>query len=242
MSTSSNPYLPIGTIPLNKLVPWDGNVRKTGATEGIDELKASIAAHGILQSLVVRETIRGKYAVVARQRRYLALSSLAKGGSPTESIYQSDTGKCPNSLPSGIVASPLATKELANVVGTDGSIHSESATDPEGSLANLEDWEASMHYTNKTDRCLITIVAEFQLSHGGNILRERHSFTDFHAPPGDPNDPNDFGSELSILGPDLEVFVSVPLKIRTLYKSDGVVLLGWRTVGATGFKLERHGQ
>jgi ParB family chromosome partitioning protein len=80
MSTSSSTYLPIGTIPLNKLVQWDGNVRKTGADKGIEELTASIAAHGILQSLVVRKTTRGKYAVVAGERRRRALTALAKGG------------------------------------------------------------------------------------------------------------------------------------------------------------------
>jgi ParB family chromosome partitioning protein len=80
MSTSSSTYQPIGTIPLNKLVPWDGNVRKTGAREGIEELTASIAAHGVLQSLVVRKATKGKFAIVAGQRRYFALSALAKNG------------------------------------------------------------------------------------------------------------------------------------------------------------------
>jgi ParB family chromosome partitioning protein len=69
------------TIPLNRLTPWKGNVRKTGAKEGIAELAASIASHGLLQSLVVREGKRGKYEVVAGQRRYLALAALAKDGS-----------------------------------------------------------------------------------------------------------------------------------------------------------------
>ncbi len=71
---------PIASIPLSRLVAWDGNVRKTGATDGLDELTASIAAHGVLQSLVVRKTNRGKYAVVAGRRRFLALSALAEGG------------------------------------------------------------------------------------------------------------------------------------------------------------------
>src|SRR5580692_10714809 len=70
----------IASIPLNKLVAWDGNVRKTGASEGLSELSASIAAHGVLQSLVVRKTNRGKFAVVAGRRRFLALTSLAEGG------------------------------------------------------------------------------------------------------------------------------------------------------------------
>jgi len=71
----------IASIPLSKLVPWDGNVRKTGAAAGLAELTASIAAHGVLQSLVVRKTSRGKYAIVAGRRRFLALSALAEGGS-----------------------------------------------------------------------------------------------------------------------------------------------------------------
>jgi ParB family transcriptional regulator, chromosome partitioning protein len=73
----------VTAIPLSKLVPWGGNVRRTGASDGIAELKASIAAHGILQSLVVRKTNRGKYAVVAGGRRYLALSELARDGAIT---------------------------------------------------------------------------------------------------------------------------------------------------------------
>jgi len=68
------------TIPLNKLLAWEGNVRKTHADKGIDELAASIAAHGLLQSLVVRKDKRGKYAVVAGRRRLLALQSLVETG------------------------------------------------------------------------------------------------------------------------------------------------------------------
>lgn len=44
----------ITSIPLNKLTAWEGNVRKTQTKGGIDELAASIKAHGLLQSLVVR--------------------------------------------------------------------------------------------------------------------------------------------------------------------------------------------
>jgi ParB family chromosome partitioning protein len=49
-------------ISLNKLTNSQHNVRKTGLSEGIDELAASIA-HGLLQSLVVRKSSRGKFAV-----------------------------------------------------------------------------------------------------------------------------------------------------------------------------------
>ena len=52
-------------ITLDKLVAWEGNVRKTATDSGIEELAASIAAHGLLQSLVVRKHGKSKYAVVA---------------------------------------------------------------------------------------------------------------------------------------------------------------------------------
>jgi ParB family chromosome partitioning protein len=65
------------SIPLNKLTVWAGNVRKTGTNDGIDELAASIEAHGLLQSLIVRKAKGGKFAVVAGQRRLKALQLLA---------------------------------------------------------------------------------------------------------------------------------------------------------------------
>jgi ParB family chromosome partitioning protein len=69
------------SIPLNKLTAWDGNVRKTaGADTALAELAASIAAHGLLQSLVVRNGKKGSYAVVAGGRRLAALRQLAKDG------------------------------------------------------------------------------------------------------------------------------------------------------------------
>jgi len=68
------------SIPLNKLVPWDGNVRKTEATKDIEELVASIEAHGILQSLVVKKTSRGKFSIIAGRRRYHASCILVERG------------------------------------------------------------------------------------------------------------------------------------------------------------------
>jgi ParB family chromosome partitioning protein len=69
------------SIPLNKLATWDGNVRKTaGADTALAELAASIAAHGLLQSLVVRNGKKGKFAVVAGSRRLQALQQLAESG------------------------------------------------------------------------------------------------------------------------------------------------------------------
>jgi len=72
------------SIPLGKLVAWNGNVRKTaGADTALAELAASITAHGVLQSLVVRRDKKGRFAVVAGGRRLAALQSLAKAGSIT---------------------------------------------------------------------------------------------------------------------------------------------------------------
>jgi ParB family transcriptional regulator, chromosome partitioning protein len=65
------------TIPLNQLVPAKANVRKTGRKDGIEELAASIAAHGLLTSLTVRKSARGKFTVIAGERRYHALHLLA---------------------------------------------------------------------------------------------------------------------------------------------------------------------
>ena len=71
---------PIITLPLNKLVSWNGNVRKIGVSDGMEELRASIAAHGVLQSLIVKKAKHGKFAVVAGKRRHLVLSALASEG------------------------------------------------------------------------------------------------------------------------------------------------------------------
>ncbi len=59
------------TIPLDQLIPAKANVRKTGGRDGIEELAASIAAHGLLTSLTVRKAARGKFAVIAGQDKVL---------------------------------------------------------------------------------------------------------------------------------------------------------------------------
>ena len=77
-------------IPLNKLNAWQGNVRRTDADKNLGELAASIAAHGLLQSLVVRKDKKDRYAVIAGRRRLLALKSLAEAGT----IEASSTVPC----------------------------------------------------------------------------------------------------------------------------------------------------
>jgi ParB family chromosome partitioning protein len=67
------------TIPLNKLVPSKANVRRTGAKDGIAELAASIAAHGLRQNLNVRHVEGGDtFEVVAGARRLAAMKRLVK--------------------------------------------------------------------------------------------------------------------------------------------------------------------
>ena len=71
-------------IPLNKLKPSPANVRKTGTEVGLEEFAASIAAHGLLQPLVVEPERNGEggetgcYLVTAGERRRKALRILAK--------------------------------------------------------------------------------------------------------------------------------------------------------------------
>ena len=73
----------IRSIPLDRLERSPANVRKTAAGEGaFAELKASIAAHGLLENLVVRSTGSGteRFAVIAGARRLAALNDLAREG------------------------------------------------------------------------------------------------------------------------------------------------------------------
>lgn len=68
------------TITVNRLSHSATNVRKTGANAHLDELKASILAHGLLQNLVVTPAEDGKYTVVAGGRRLSALKMLVAEG------------------------------------------------------------------------------------------------------------------------------------------------------------------
>lgn len=66
-------------IPLNKLIAWEGNARRTVSDEGIAELAASIAADGLINPLTVIPA-KGKgqnFHVVAGSRRLRALQLLA---------------------------------------------------------------------------------------------------------------------------------------------------------------------
>jgi len=74
----------VRSIPLSKLTPSEANVRHTNADVGLDELAASIKAHGLLQNLTVRPVKKsngkqtGTFEVVAGGRRLRALNRLAQ--------------------------------------------------------------------------------------------------------------------------------------------------------------------
>ncbi|WP_066918818.1 ParB/RepB/Spo0J family partition protein [Methylobacterium sp. CCH5-D2] len=75
---------PARPIPFNKLVLSQANVRQVKAGESIEELAASIARRGLIQSLHVRPVLDGEgaqtgmYEVPAGGRRYRALALLVK--------------------------------------------------------------------------------------------------------------------------------------------------------------------
>lgn len=67
----------ITNIPVHQLEPSQDNFY---STEQIEELKASIAAFGIKQNLIVKPIEGGKYRVIAGHRRRLAVLSLLEEG------------------------------------------------------------------------------------------------------------------------------------------------------------------
>ena len=70
----------IHSIPLKKLVPSPRNVRKSSDVLADLQLRADIAARGLLQNLVVRKAKRGRFEVEAGGRRLAALQALAEEG------------------------------------------------------------------------------------------------------------------------------------------------------------------
>jgi ParB family chromosome partitioning protein len=68
----------IKTIPLHKLVQSPRNVRRHANPAADTELKASIAAHGLLQNLIVRPAAKGRFEVEAGERRRRAMLALVE--------------------------------------------------------------------------------------------------------------------------------------------------------------------
>ena len=79
------PHERIASVPLGRLELSPDNARRTPANDAaLAELKASIAAHGLLENLVVRplggEGAAARYAVIAGGRRLAAMQALAGDG------------------------------------------------------------------------------------------------------------------------------------------------------------------
>ena len=85
-----DPERDIRNIPLSRLELSSDNVRKTPAdASAFTELKASIAAHGLLENLIARAMEPGpdgpvRYAVIAGGRRLAAMQALAAEGALDE--------------------------------------------------------------------------------------------------------------------------------------------------------------
>ncbi|WP_225048396.1 nucleoid occlusion protein [Lacticaseibacillus kribbianus] len=64
-------------IPLSAIVPNRFQPRKVFSADAIAELAATIKDHGLLQPIVVREYAPGHYEIIAGERRFRAMQSLA---------------------------------------------------------------------------------------------------------------------------------------------------------------------
>ncbi len=67
-------------IEVNKLEKSPLNARRTAANGALEEMKASILAHGLMQNLVVTAADDGTFRVIAGSRRLEALRALQKEG------------------------------------------------------------------------------------------------------------------------------------------------------------------
>jgi ParB family chromosome partitioning protein len=104
-------------IPLTKLVESNENVRRASRKGSVSDLASSIRSHGLLQSIVVRKTPQGKFAVIAGGRRLRALRMLAKAGDIEKNA------PIPCRVISGENAAELSLAE--NVVRQDMAVHEE---------------------------------------------------------------------------------------------------------------------
>ena len=104
-----DPERDISDIPLSQLELSPDNVRKTPADDSaFTELKASIAAHGLLENLIARSMGPGadgpgRYAVIAGGRRLAAMQALAAEGTLDED----------HPVPCRMIGSIVAAEEIS---------------------------------------------------------------------------------------------------------------------------------
>ncbi|MGH3427744.1 MAG: ParB/RepB/Spo0J family partition protein, partial [Mycobacteriales bacterium] len=76
MNTIEDTSAQLRLIAVSRLEKSPLNARRTAPKIGMDELKASLLAHGLMQNLVVTEQADGVFRVIAGGRRLEALRSL----------------------------------------------------------------------------------------------------------------------------------------------------------------------
>ena len=74
------PVLQPHLVAVNRLEKSPLNARRTAVKVGMEELKASLLAHGLMQNLVVTDTGDGRFLVIAGGRRLEAIHSLQAEG------------------------------------------------------------------------------------------------------------------------------------------------------------------
>ncbi|HYV35108.1 MAG TPA: ParB/RepB/Spo0J family partition protein [Gemmataceae bacterium] len=85
MNSIDNTTIQQRLIAATQLEKSSLNARRTGAKTGMDELKASLLAHGLMQNLVVTDGGNGTFRVIAGGRRLAAIHSLqAEGKLPAD--------------------------------------------------------------------------------------------------------------------------------------------------------------
>ena len=80
MNTIENTSVQPRLIAVSRLEKSPLNARHTGGKTGIDELKASLLAHGLMQNLVVTDAGDGAFRVIAGGRRLAAIHALQAEG------------------------------------------------------------------------------------------------------------------------------------------------------------------
>ena len=63
---------PLNTLKITEVAPRSGQPRKDFDPEGLAELSASIAKHGLIQPIIVRRGEGGFYEIIAGERRWRA--------------------------------------------------------------------------------------------------------------------------------------------------------------------------
>ena len=63
---------PLKSLPIASIEPLPGNPRKHFDEAALEELAASIAARGVIQPIIVRPTSKGRFQLVAGERRWRA--------------------------------------------------------------------------------------------------------------------------------------------------------------------------